>query len=211
MKVGDIKGPAPFPENDPGGRKHTIPVRAVRHEVASEIDAVAGRPKNERIHQSFRVRKKIDSASSHLHQAHKENAENTVVVTFFHMPRSGPETKYVTVTLTKARIVRYETVMPHITAPDPMNPGLMQAHEYEDIEFIYESINWAFTKHESDSSPGSNTKDSSEVLAAFAPDWIEEYAKAGALNVAGRLADEMAAQMLEKYRAEHPDEFPKKD
>lgn len=209
MKVGDIKGPAPFPENDPGNRKHTIPVRAARHLVASDIDALTGRPKDERTHRCFSVRKRIDSASSHLHEAHKINAENTVTVTFFHMPRSGSETRYVTVTLTKARIVRYETFMPHITAPDPLNPGVMQAHEYEDIDFIYESINWQFYKHESDPSAGGNAKDASEILAAFAPDWVEEYAKAGALNVTGKLVDEVSAQMLEKYKAEHPDEFQK--
>jgi type VI secretion system Hcp family effector len=206
MKVGTIKGPAPFTDKDPGQRKGLIAVRAASHQVLSDLDPKTGTPSGGITHKTFSVRKKIDFSSPHLHDAHKNSSTNTVEIRFFHMPRSGNETLYLTITLVNARIVKYSTTMPHLMAP-----GMSLVHEYEDIDFLYESISWAFTKHESDpqNASGGNTVTASDVLSAFGPDWIEEEAKAKALEVAGRLRDELAEQMLNAYKAEHPDEFPK--
>ncbi len=208
MKVGSIKGPAPFAASDSGKRMGLIAVRAAIHHVASDIDTKTGRPTKDRTHQGFSVRKKIDFSSPHLHEAHKKGEENTVEIFFFHMPRSGAEANYFIVTMTKARIVKYTLTMPHMTLPDPRRPGIQSSHEYEDIEFMYESIDWAVKKNEGDPTISIADKNSSDVLAAFGPDWIEEEAKAKTLNVAGRLQDELAEQMLNKYKSEHPGEFP---
>ncbi len=199
MKVGGIKGPSVITDL----RKDLIPVRAATHQVASDINPKTGKLKDTFTHKTFSVRKKIDFSSPELHDAHRDNTPNTVEIHFYHMPRSGPETLYLTITLTNARIVKYALTMPHVMAP-----GMNLVHEYEDIDFLYESIHWSFTKHASDPSPAANDKSSSDVMSSFGPNWLEEEAKVKALDLAGRLKDELAEQMLNEYKAAHPNEFP---
>lgn len=203
MKVGSIKGNAPFAKTDSGQRTGLIPVRAASHQVTSDIHPKTGKPKDTFTHNTFSVRKKIDFSSPELHDAHHKNEEHSVEIRFFHMPRSGPETVYLVITLTKARIVKYTMTMPHVMAP-----GMSLVHEFEDIDFLYESIDWAYQKHSTDPALAGNAVNASDVLADFGPDWIEEEAKVKALDLAGRLKDELAELMLTEYKAAHPNEFP---
>ena len=101
-KTGEVKGPALAED-----RKGEIHVNAVRHEVYSERDEKTGKPTDGRKHDALVVTKNIDFSSPHLHEAHKKNEPfTTFALRFYHMPRSGPETGYLTITCTNARAKR---------------------------------------------------------------------------------------------------------
>lgn len=207
LKVEGIKGPAAF-DKDPYNRQGTIPILAVTHEITSNLDPKTGRPTPSRTHGPLVVRKKIDSASPYLREMHVGGTEKNCNLMFFHMPRDGPETLYLTVTLAKARIVSYKAVMPHLMAP-----GMSVVHEWEEIGFIYESIDWSYKKHASDPPHGSNpgtpgSPPVQETLAAFLPDWLDEEAKALFFKNVGMLTEEAAEALLEEYRNAHPGELP---
>jgi type VI secretion system secreted protein Hcp len=198
-KSGEIKGPSVQE-----GRKGEIVVNAVRHEVASDMDAKSGKPTKDRTHTALVVTKNVDFSSPHLHEAHAKNdVFTTFVLRFFHMPRSGREHDYVAITLTNAQIASYATIMPHLAMK-----ATSMVHEYEEIAFTYESIDWAARKHESDSSPGSNPMNTSEVEAVFAPDWVEEQAKAAVMDKAGTLKDKFKEALWNEWKAQHPGELP---
>lgn len=195
----EIKGPS-LQE----GRKGEIIVNAVRHKVESDIDAKTGKPKKERRHSALVVTKNVDFSSPHLHQAHKTNDTfTTFTLRFFHLPRSGRETDYLTITLTGARIASYETIMPHLALR--ASNGV---HEYEEIAFTYESIDWAATKHESDPSMGSNASREPDVGAEFMPNWLDEQAKAAVLDKLGTLKEKLKKSLWDQWKAAHPGELP---
>ena len=197
--LGEVKGPS-LQE----GRKGEIIVNAVRHEIASDVAPRTGRPTNDRKHSALVVTKNVDFSSPHLREAHKLNDPfTTFTLRFFHMPRSGRETDYLAVTLTGARIVSYEMVMPHCGVK-----ATSGVHEYEEVAFTYESIGWAARKHESDPTTGSNSSSVSDVGAAFAPDWVEEEAKAAVADKLGTLAEKLKKALWDEWKAAHPGQLP---
>lgn len=208
LKVQGIKGPAAF-EKDPYNRQGTIPIRAVDHPILVDPDPKTGKPTKAAKHGPLVVRKNIDSASPHLREMHVTGDERDCNLFFFHMPRSGPETLYLTLTVSKARIVSFKTFMPHLA-----EPGMGIVHEWEEIGLVYESINWEYSKHESDPPPGLNPgiKNTSmkvnETVEGYGPDWVAEEAKARLYKALGMLTEKAADALLDEYRKANPGELP---
>jgi type VI secretion system Hcp family effector len=108
------------------GREGKTPVNAFNHHAAPDANQV------------FVIRKKIDASTPAYHDAmtaktvfSKWNLE------LWHMPRSGPECNYVTITLEGATIAWISQVMPDLYTPEFAN-----LHEYEEIAFSFTKSNY---------------------------------------------------------------------
>jgi type VI secretion system Hcp family effector len=146
-----------------------------RHELKNEIDAQKGVPTKNRIHSPVVIQKNLDYATPELHKSQKEKRVfPSFELKFYHRPRSGNETHYFTLTLTNAKIASIKLVM-----PDAALAANSNVHEYEEIEFTYESIAWGSAPAPTEGlEAGSYTPhNSTDILARFAPDWLEEQAK----------------------------------
>ena len=151
--------------------KNEISVRSARHLVKSKISIETGMPKgipgDGRSFTDFVITKKIDQASPYLQKALRDNSVFTEWrLMFHHIPTNGPETKYASVTLSKAKISSIKMIMPNFGIP-----ANKPAHEYEEVSFQFEEIGWGMTKHESDPSPGNNPPALAEVGCIPEPDW----------------------------------------
>lgn len=160
------------------GRTGDITVLGFRHAVKNDIDPQKGTPTKHRSHTPVVIQKNLDLSTPELHKAHKEKREfDSFVLKFFHMPRSGSERHYFSLALTKARITAIRLVMPDVALSENAN-----VHEYEEVEFTYDSIAWGSTPPPSDPKEGLEAGSyaahtSTDALVKFAPDWIEEQAK----------------------------------
>ena len=103
------------------GREGKTPVTAFNHYAA---------PKES---QAFVIRKKIDASTPEFHRAMKDETIFTKWnLDLWHMPRSGPECNYVTISLEGAKIAWISLVMPDLQSPESAN-----IHEYEEIAFSF--------------------------------------------------------------------------
>ena len=187
LKLASVTGPSMQK-----GREGDIAVVAMRHGVQSEVDPKTGQPTGDRLHGLLTIVKNLDFATPELHEAHRSGRELTDwVLRFFHLPRSGPEAHYFTIALTKAKIAAIRLVMPTTAEPD-----MASVHEYEEVDFAYESIGWGTPPPPSEGlDKGSYTpKTVTEELVRFEPDWIEEQAK--------QAVDRLAEAAKERAKAE---------
>lgn len=194
LKLGSVTGPS-----IQKGREGDIAVLAMRHAVKSELDPKTGLPKSDRVHGLFSITKNLDFATPELHKAHKEQRElGDFTLRFFHMPRSGPEAHYFTIALTKAKIAAIRLVMPTTASAD-----LTSVHEYEEVDFSYESIGWGTPPPPSEGlDKGSYTPHTTtDELVRFEPDWIDEAAKQ-AFDKATEAAKQQAKAEFDKELAE---------
>jgi|ERR1051326_3947092 type VI secretion system Hcp family effector len=109
------------------GREGKTPVIAANHHAAPDAAQV------------FVIRKKLDLSTPEFHSMMEAGTVfDKWVLDFWHMPRSGPECKYVSVTLTEAKIAWINIVMPDLQVQEnyPM-------HEYEDIAFTFKKASYA--------------------------------------------------------------------
>lgn len=169
------------------GREADITVVGFRHEVSNDVDPRTGLPTKARTHAPVVIQKNLDFATPELHKAHSENREfSTFELRFFHMPRSGGETHYFTVELTKARIASIRLVM-----PDAALTTHSMVHEYEEVEFYYDAITWKTPPPpssglEAGSYQPHETTDSGGLIAGrvkFAPNWFAEQAEEGVRKI----------------------------
>lgn len=107
-------------------QKGNTPLIAVNHHSAPKAP------------QAFVVRKKLDAATPLFHEAMEaDKVLEKCEIMFWHNPRSGPETNYLTVTLRDAKIAWISIVM-----PDAQLPEFANVHEYEDIAFTFDKATY---------------------------------------------------------------------
>lgn len=177
------------------GRSGQIEVRSFHHLVQRPINAVTGEVGTRRSHSLFTIRKDIDfKTSGLLRLAHKNN--NVLApwtLDLYHMPASGNELKYFTISLTNARIAEYRVVMPSLD--EPKNALI---HEYEEISFIYDKIAYRSYKHQTEIGQEVAGREftADATGSVFDADWKEEQAKVAVnlvLKLLGDKADEFAS------------------
>jgi type VI secretion system secreted protein Hcp len=133
-KQGQIKGSSTRP-----GNQGSIMVTAVNHEIASQIDPYTGRSTGKRLHQPIKIVKEVDGSSPLLYQFLVNNEVITLwELQFWSSSVGDDEEQYYTIKLTNATVVSIALHKNRPPAPD----GL---HEYEEINFVYQKIEWTFT------------------------------------------------------------------
>lgn len=177
-------------------REGQIEVRGFHHHVRRPINAVTGEVGTRRSHELLTIRKDLDfKTSGLLRTAHKNNSILTPwTLDFYHMPFSGEEVKYFTISLTNARIAEYRIELPSLTQ---QKNALIR--EWEEISFIYDKITFQSHKHLTEVggqqvAGRSYTADASGSV--FDADWQEEQAKVAVklvLKLLGDKADEFAS------------------
>jgi type VI secretion system secreted protein Hcp len=134
-KQGDIKGGV-----TQKGRKDTIMVVAVNHEIVSPRDPASGLPTGKRMHKPLVITKEVDPASPLLHNALVNNETLTEwELQFFQPSQTGAEKQFYTIKLTNANIASIQTVMPNNKVPE-----LSKFAEYEEVAFTYQKIEWTW-------------------------------------------------------------------
>lgn len=137
---GDIKGSV-----IQKGREGKIMVIAANHELTTPRDIVAGLPTGRHTHKPFVITKQLDKSSPLLYTALVNNENLTVwELQFWTNAASGSSTggekQHYTVKLSNARIAGIRFVMPNNKITE-----LAKLTEYEEVEFVYESIEWVWT------------------------------------------------------------------
>lgn len=193
MKLGDIKGPGRIKREN--SEKH-IAVIAVRHEVAAALneEGIAG----ERRHHKLVVTKNVDFTTPKLHEALNSGVPfDSGWIHFFHMPRSGDEHGYFTMTMTGIQIVGIKSIMPSTQTAETAD-----IHEYEEVSMVYSGINW--TSH----APPERTLESgaygktecSEPQAKFGFDWLDDAPEAYSLEILNYAKESAKAKILEEAK-----------
>ncbi|MFM2478724.1 type VI secretion system tube protein TssD [Celerinatantimonas sp. MCCC 1A17872] len=132
---GDIKGDC----NQGGEKKERILVYAVDHSVEIPKDVHTGLPTGQRIHNPLTITKHIDKSSPKLQQACCKGEQLTVELDYYHITPTGEESKYYTVKLEEAIIVRSHHYKP-LTFDESNKPF----KDMEEISFTYSKITWTF-------------------------------------------------------------------
>ena len=141
-KQGEIKGSV-----TQKGREGKMMVTAASHEVITPRDIVSGLPVGRHAHKPFIITKPLDKSSPLLYNA-LVNSENMTVweLQFWTTAAggaaagAGTEKQHYTVKLSNARITGIRFVMPNNKITE-----LAKLTEYEEVEFVYESIEWTWT------------------------------------------------------------------
>jgi type VI secretion system Hcp family effector len=108
------------------GREGKTPVIAFNHHAAPGAA------------QAFVIRKKIDASTPDFNRAMDDGASFTKwKLDLWHMPRSGSEFNYLTISLEEAKIAWISLVIPDLQTPEFMN-----IHEYEDIAFTFKKATY---------------------------------------------------------------------
>lgn len=193
LKLTQVRGTSIIKAED---RQNYIPILAVTHEQEAPIgDAGVLGPRK---HTPLMVTKNIDFTSPRLHKAlHEGEVFPSGHIHFFHMPRSGDETRYYKITMTNVRVVSIRSVMP--SALDPKNA---ETHEYEEVGFVYQGINWTHERPptgtvETGTYPST---DHNEPEAQFAPDWVELEAEAAAMGLINVAKEEAKKRIMDEAK-----------
>ncbi len=181
LKLNGIKGTGQIK-----GREGDVTVVGFRHEVKNDIDPRTGTPTKDRTHTPLVILKNLDFSTAALHAAHADGRTfSTFELKLYHMPRSGNEHNYFIIKLDNAKIASMKLVMPDVALD--MHSIV---HEYEEVEFTYDSITYttpdpppAPSLDAGSYGPYSTTDSGTSGLVTgsgvkFAPDWIEEGAEA---------------------------------
>lgn len=171
------------------GREGQIEVRSFHHHIQRPINAVTGEVGTRRSYSLFTIRKDIDfKTSGLLRLAHKNNNILTPwTLDLYHMPASGNEVKYFTITLINARIAEYSIVLPSLN--DPKNA---LNHEYEEISFIFDRITFQSHKHLTEvggEEVNGRSFTGDATGSVFDANWKEEQAKVAVQLVLKLLGD----------------------
>ncbi len=139
-KQGEIKGSV-----TQKGREGKIMVIAASHELITPRDIASGLPVGRHTHKPFVITKPLDKSSPLLYSALVNN-ENMAVwelqfwTTAAGGVSTGTEKQHYTVKLSNARITGIRFIMPNNKITE-----LAKLTEYEEVEFVYESIEWLWT------------------------------------------------------------------
>ena len=137
-KIGAIKGPV-----IQKGREGRIMVIAAGHEVRNVMAQAANRIVA-RNHTPFVIRKELDKSTPLLYGVWVANEMLTEWKLEFWAPNirgvgNSTEVQSYTITLTNARILSIQFVL-----PNTKDPELIRFSEYEEITFTYEKIEWVW-------------------------------------------------------------------
>ncbi|MEO5685246.1 MAG: type VI secretion system tube protein TssD [Chitinophagaceae bacterium] len=139
QKQGAIKGSV-----TQKGREGKIMVIAANHELVSPRDPASGMATGKRRHHPFIITKELDKSSPLLYQAMVTNEMITdwelQFWTAAATKAAGTEKQHYTVRLKNANISAIRFIMPNNKIPE-----LVKLNEYEELEFIYETIEWTWT------------------------------------------------------------------
>jgi type VI secretion system secreted protein Hcp len=134
-KQGEIKGSV-----TQKGREGRIAVIAMSHEFLSPRDPATGMATGKRMHKPLVVTKEMDRASTGLRSMLIGNeVAKDWELQFFRPAPTGQETQYLTIRLTNAGISSIEMTMPNNKRAD-----LAGLETYEDVEFVYQKIEWTW-------------------------------------------------------------------
>lgn len=172
------------------GREGTIPVTGMHHKAHRWIDPGSGDPGKTVVHSELMIQKPIDSSTPLLREFHKTRAVlNPWVLRLVHMPKSGSEANYFTITLTGARVFKIVSHMPPL-----QQPANAQRHEHEMVYFDFESITWKEELVKATGGPtyqpgtaSASTKIGKYIL--FDQDWQESNAKVAVMKIFDELKD----------------------
>lgn len=129
------------------GRENTIMVIAVSHEIISPRNPASGQASGKRQHKPLVITKELDKSSPILYNSLCNNENITEFKLQFWGPKktaagapTGLEFQHYTIQLTNARIADISFKM-----LNTKNPDLVKYAEYEEVSFVYESIEWTWT------------------------------------------------------------------
>lgn len=138
--VGAIKGSV-----TQRGREGKIMVIAARHELVTPHDPASGLLSGRRQHHPFVITKQVDRSSPLLYAAMTRNELLTLWDLQFWRPSTagvgaGVERQHYTVKLFRARIAGIALTMPNNNITE-----LAKLVEYEEVAFVYDSIEWIWS------------------------------------------------------------------
>lgn len=108
------------------GREGMTPVVAFNHHSEPGVE------------QTFVIRKKIDGTTPKFRDFLDSKAPLTPwTLHLWHIPRSGPESNYISIELAGAKVAWISSTMPDLT-----NPANELIHEYEDVAFTFEKLTY---------------------------------------------------------------------
>lgn len=140
-KQGSVKGSV-----TQKGREGTIMVIAANHEVLMLMNNSGGAAVGKRVHKPFVITKELDKSTPLLYQALVSNEQLTKWVLKFYAPATtaagggGQEKQHFTIELTNASIAGIKFVL-----PNTKDPETVKLNPYEEIEFVYQKIQWTWT------------------------------------------------------------------
>ena len=127
------------------GREGTIMVIEAKHEVLVPMSNTGGGAAvGKRVHKPFVITKELDKSSVLLYQAMVNMEELTTWELKFYTPggtasSAGMEKQHYTVRLSNVFITDIR-----FTLPNTKNTDTAKLNPYEEIEFIYQSIEWVW-------------------------------------------------------------------
>ena len=140
QKQGQIKGSV-----TQKGREGTVLVFAVDHSIVSTRDSASGQATGKRMHKPIKITKEVDKASVPLYSALVTNENLPEWELNFWRPKTqgrstGVEVQYFTIKLTNAKVSSI-----HLVKPNTKDPNLHTLPDYEEVEFVYQKIEWTWT------------------------------------------------------------------
>jgi type VI secretion system secreted protein Hcp len=144
QKTGQVKGSC-----TQKGREGLVPVIAVSHSIISPRDAASGLPSGKRMHKPYVITAELgqDAPLWYSILCTNENISKWELqywTTAFQADRTqstGVEMQYFTVKLTNASVCSIDFRM-----ANNKHPELMKFNEYLEIAFVYQKIEWTWTK-----------------------------------------------------------------
>jgi type VI secretion system secreted protein Hcp len=136
MVQGLIKGSVTLP-----GKEDLISVISVSHEISHPIDPTTGTFTGKLVHKPLVLVKFIDRSTPRLYQAlGSAETMKTFNLAFYVKTATGQEVQQFTIDLGNAKIASILQVKQNSDS----TPDLMKFAEYEEVYFIYQTIQWSW-------------------------------------------------------------------
>jgi type VI secretion system secreted protein Hcp len=190
MKLSGVQGPGVIKDE----RQNTIPVIGLRHDVGTPPGETGA---SERLHHPIYVTKNIDYTTPALHRAMVDGtAFESGWIQLYHMPRSGDETNYNSITLTGVRVVSIRSIMPSTQVQETTD-----LHEYEEVGLIYQGINWTANPPPKGLEDGTYARvDTPDPEAKFGTEWLDKFSESEAKDILKKLEEEVTKQLKDEAK-----------
>lgn len=167
------------------GRQKQTPVIAVDHEVGADAK-----------HKPLKITKFIDQISPLIHQAQSTcEVLPSLSLNLYHMPVSGDEKNYCSITLSNAQVVAVRSFMPLVT-----DPAYNNIHEWEEVSFVYEGIDVKYHAPRPNTlDTGYEASNTSITPVVMAEDWWDEQAKTRATAMLQKGMEEAKTRAIAEY------------